>query len=68
MELRGFSVCFSTLAGNGCVCEQCALPSLPGDVRWQDGKVSGTVYSGEEKLTHLLVKVKCRQANFASSG
>ncbi|NXG08140.1 SGPL1 lyase, partial [Sakesphorus luctuosus] len=30
---------------------------LPGDVRWQDGKVSGTVYSGEEKLTQLLVKV-----------
>ncbi|KFU90055.1 Sphingosine-1-phosphate lyase 1, partial [Chaetura pelagica] len=31
--------------------------SSKGDVRWQDGKVSGTVYSGEEKLTHLLVKV-----------
>lgn len=60
-------MCFSALAGNGCVCEQCALPSLPGDVRWQDGKVSGTVYSGEEKLTHLLVKVKCKQANSASS-
>ncbi|NXG28841.1 SGPL1 lyase, partial [Dromaius novaehollandiae] len=27
------------------------------DVRWEDGKVSGTVYSGEEKLTRLLVKV-----------
>uniref|UniRef100_A0A8C4WIM5 Sphingosine-1-phosphate lyase 1 n=1 Tax=Gopherus evgoodei TaxID=1825980 RepID=A0A8C4WIM5_9SAUR len=26
-------------------------------VHWEDGKVSGTVYSGEEKLTHLLVKV-----------
>nr|XP_056706485.1 sphingosine-1-phosphate lyase 1 [Euleptes europaea] len=31
--------------------------SSMGDVRWQDGKVSGTVYSGEEKLTKLLVKV-----------
>ncbi|XP_062436549.1 sphingosine-1-phosphate lyase 1 isoform X1 [Rhea pennata] len=31
--------------------------SSKGDVRWEDGKVSGTVYSGEEKLTHLLVKV-----------
>ena len=50
---------------NGCVCKQCALPSVSGDVRWQDGKVSGTVYSGEEKLTHLLVKVKCKQSNFA---
>nr|XP_060624829.1 sphingosine-1-phosphate lyase 1 [Anolis sagrei ordinatus] len=28
-----------------------------GDVHWEDGKVSGTVYSGEEKLTNLLVKV-----------
>lgn len=61
-------MCFSTPAGYGCVCEQCDLPSLPGDVRWQDGKVSGTVYSGEEKLTHLLVKVKCKQADFASLG
>ncbi|KAM6104851.1 LOW QUALITY PROTEIN: sphingosine-1-phosphate lyase 1 [Pterocles gutturalis] len=31
--------------------------SSKGDVRWQDGKVSGTVYSGDEKLTRLLVKV-----------
>ncbi|XP_025960591.1 sphingosine-1-phosphate lyase 1 isoform X1 [Dromaius novaehollandiae] len=31
--------------------------SSKGDVRWEDGKVSGTVYSGEEKLTRLLVKV-----------
>ncbi|XP_065699579.1 sphingosine-1-phosphate lyase 1 isoform X2 [Patagioenas fasciata] len=31
--------------------------SSKGDVRWQDGKVSGTVYSGEEKLTRLLVQV-----------
>ncbi|KAH0623544.1 hypothetical protein JD844_006409 [Phrynosoma platyrhinos] len=28
-----------------------------GDVRWKDGRVSGTVYSGEEKLTDLLVKL-----------
>uniref|UniRef100_A0A8D0LB81 Sphingosine-1-phosphate lyase 1 n=1 Tax=Sphenodon punctatus TaxID=8508 RepID=A0A8D0LB81_SPHPU len=27
------------------------------DVHWEDGKVSGTVYSGEKKLTNLLVKV-----------
>ncbi|XP_074856364.1 sphingosine-1-phosphate lyase 1 isoform X1 [Carettochelys insculpta] len=31
--------------------------SSVGEVRWEDGKVSGTVYSGEEKLTQLLVKV-----------
>ncbi|XP_038267036.1 sphingosine-1-phosphate lyase 1 [Dermochelys coriacea] len=31
--------------------------SSMGKVHWEDGKVSGTVYSGEEKLTHLLVKV-----------
>ncbi|XP_071896431.1 sphingosine-1-phosphate lyase 1 isoform X5 [Anas platyrhynchos] len=31
--------------------------SSKGDVRWEDGKVSGTVYSGEEKLTRLLVQV-----------
>lgn len=42
------------------------LSSLSGDVRWEDGKVSGTVYSGEEKLTRLLVKVKCKQSNLAS--
>lgn len=57
---------FYVLPENGCVCKQRALPSLSGDVRWQDGKVSGTVYSGEEKLTRLLVKVKCKQSNFAS--
>ncbi|KAM4703785.1 sphingosine-1-phosphate lyase 1 [Rhinophrynus dorsalis] len=28
-----------------------------GDVSWETGKVSGTVYSGDEKLTQLLVKV-----------
>ncbi|XP_019394190.1 PREDICTED: sphingosine-1-phosphate lyase 1 [Crocodylus porosus] len=27
------------------------------EVHWEDGKVSGTVYGGEEKLTNLLVKV-----------
>ncbi|KAG2462708.1 SGPL1 lyase, partial [Polypterus senegalus] len=27
------------------------------EVQWQSGKVSGTVYSGDEKLTNLLVKV-----------
>lgn len=57
---------FSMLSENGCVCKQCALLSFSGDVRWQDGKVSGTVYSGEEKLTRLLVKVMCKQSNFAS--
>ncbi|XP_036591088.1 sphingosine-1-phosphate lyase 1 isoform X2 [Trichosurus vulpecula] len=28
-----------------------------GNSRWEDGKVSGAVYSGDEKLTELLVKV-----------
>ncbi|XP_041125408.1 sphingosine-1-phosphate lyase 1 isoform X1 [Polyodon spathula] len=27
------------------------------EVQWEHGKVSGTVYSGDEKLTNLLVKV-----------
>lgn len=27
------------------------------DVMWQEGRASGAVYSGEEKLTELLVKV-----------
>ncbi|KAM6442247.1 sphingosine-1-phosphate lyase 1 [Liasis olivaceus] len=31
--------------------------STLGNVQWEDGKVSGTVYSGEEKLVNLLVKV-----------
>ncbi|KAF7247453.1 Sphingosine-1-phosphate lyase 1 [Varanus komodoensis] len=31
--------------------------SSMGEVRWEDGKVSGTVYSGEEKLTDLFIKV-----------
>ncbi|XP_020850191.1 sphingosine-1-phosphate lyase 1 isoform X1 [Phascolarctos cinereus] len=31
--------------------------SALGNSHWQDGKVSGTVYSGDEKLTELLVKV-----------
>nr|XP_020638775.1 sphingosine-1-phosphate lyase 1 [Pogona vitticeps] len=31
--------------------------SLMGDIHWEDGKVSGTVYSGEEDITNLLVKV-----------
>ncbi|XP_067876512.1 sphingosine-1-phosphate lyase 1 [Heterodontus francisci] len=31
--------------------------STMGDVQWEKGQVSGTVYSGEEKLTNLLVKV-----------
>ncbi|MBN3311939.1 SGPL1 lyase, partial [Atractosteus spatula] len=31
--------------------------SALGDVRWEEGCVSGTVYSGDEKLTDLLVKV-----------
>ncbi|XP_006630863.1 sphingosine-1-phosphate lyase 1 [Lepisosteus oculatus] len=31
--------------------------SALGDVRWEEGCVSGTVYSGDEKLTNLLVKV-----------
>uniref|UniRef100_A0A6I8NPK2 sphinganine-1-phosphate aldolase n=1 Tax=Ornithorhynchus anatinus TaxID=9258 RepID=A0A6I8NPK2_ORNAN len=31
--------------------------SSMGDVRWQDGRASGAVYNGEEKLTELLVQV-----------
>ncbi|KAL8187007.1 UNVERIFIED_CONTAM: Sphingosine-1-phosphate lyase 1 [Gekko kuhli] len=31
--------------------------SSAGKVRWEDGKVSGAVYSGEDKLTKLLLKV-----------
>ncbi|XP_020638775.3 sphingosine-1-phosphate lyase 1 [Pogona vitticeps] len=31
--------------------------STMGDIHWEDGKVSGTVYSGEENITNLLVKV-----------
>ncbi|XP_060097166.1 sphingosine-1-phosphate lyase 1 [Heteronotia binoei] len=31
--------------------------SSAGKLRWEDGKVSGTVYSGEDKLTKLLMKV-----------
>ncbi|XP_038599625.1 sphingosine-1-phosphate lyase 1 [Tachyglossus aculeatus] len=31
--------------------------SSMGDVHWQDGRVSGAVYNGEEKLTELLVQV-----------
>uniref|UniRef100_A0A8C5PR50 Sphingosine-1-phosphate lyase 1 n=1 Tax=Leptobrachium leishanense TaxID=445787 RepID=A0A8C5PR50_9ANUR len=31
--------------------------SALGKMSWKSGKVSGTVYSGEEKLTQLLVKV-----------
>uniref|UniRef100_A0ACB8F823 Sphingosine-1-phosphate lyase 1 n=1 Tax=Sphaerodactylus townsendi TaxID=933632 RepID=A0ACB8F823_9SAUR len=31
--------------------------SSMGEIHWEDGKVSGTVYSGEEKLTKLFTKV-----------
>ncbi|XP_053162023.1 sphingosine-1-phosphate lyase 1 isoform X2 [Hemicordylus capensis] len=31
--------------------------SSMGDVHWEDGKVSGAVYSGETELTNLFVKV-----------
>ncbi|XP_038638628.1 sphingosine-1-phosphate lyase 1 [Scyliorhinus canicula] len=31
--------------------------STIGDVHWENGQVSGTVYSGEEKLTKLMVTV-----------
>ncbi|XP_075697803.1 sphingosine-1-phosphate lyase 1 [Rhinoderma darwinii] len=31
--------------------------SALGEVSWEQGKVSGTVYSGDERLTQLLVKV-----------
>ncbi|XP_070608313.1 sphingosine-1-phosphate lyase 1 [Erythrolamprus reginae] len=31
--------------------------STLGNVRWEDRKVSGTVYSGDDKLVNLLVKV-----------
>ncbi|XP_007896093.1 sphingosine-1-phosphate lyase 1 [Callorhinchus milii] len=31
--------------------------TLLGHIHWEDGKVSGTVYSGDEQLTKLMVKV-----------
>ncbi|KAM8924582.1 sphingosine-1-phosphate lyase 1 [Pelodytes ibericus] len=39
------------------VMEKLKQYSAMGHVSWKTGKVSGTVYSGEEKLTQLLVKV-----------
>lgn len=52
------------------VCPVCIDPCAPGDacsltvtltfsadVFWQEGKASGAVYSGEPKLTELLVQV-----------
>lgn len=30
------------------------------DILWQEGRASGVVYNGEEKLTELLVKVNAQ--------
>ncbi|NXD14653.1 SGPL1 lyase, partial [Nothocercus nigrocapillus] len=43
--------------GQSEVLEKMKEYSSKGDIRWEDGKVSGTVYSGEERLTRLLVRV-----------
>ncbi|MEE6488538.1 hypothetical protein FKM82_015257 [Ascaphus truei] len=39
------------------VMEKLKRYSSIGEVSWETGKVSGTVYSGDQKLTQLLVKV-----------
>ncbi|KAM4636004.1 sphingosine-1-phosphate lyase 1 [Discoglossus pictus] len=39
------------------VMEELKQYSSLGHVSWESGKVSGTVYSGEDKLTDLLIKV-----------
>ncbi|XP_069609308.1 sphingosine-1-phosphate lyase 1 [Ranitomeya imitator] len=50
-----------TLPRNGLkqekVMEKLKEYSSLGEVSWEQGKVSGTVYSGDERLTQLLVKV-----------
>ncbi|KAG8551898.1 hypothetical protein GDO81_004330 [Engystomops pustulosus] len=50
-----------TLPHNGLkqeqVMEKLKEYSALGEVSWEQGKVSGTVYSGDERLTQLLVKV-----------
>ncbi|XP_073430995.1 sphingosine-1-phosphate lyase 1 [Dendrobates tinctorius] len=50
-----------TLPRNGLkqekVMEKLKEYSALGEVSWEQGKVSGTVYSGDERLTQLLVKV-----------
>ncbi|KAM4030547.1 sphingosine-1-phosphate lyase 1 [Anomaloglossus baeobatrachus] len=50
-----------TLPRNGLkqdkVMEKLKEYSTLGEVSWEKGKVSGTVYSGDERLTQLLVKV-----------
>lgn len=57
---RGFCV-FAILEPS---CLPWALPAdrvtltFSTDVFWQEGRASGAVYSGEEKLTELLVQVK----------
>ena len=36
------------------------------DVKWSEGACSGTVYSGDDKLTKLMAKVSDLQASIAS--
>lgn len=31
---------------------------FPAKVNWSDGTISGTVYSGDPELTHLMEKVR----------
>lgn len=31
--------------------------NIPGDVKWDEGRVSGAVYCGEKDLTDILTKV-----------
>ncbi|KAG9485221.1 hypothetical protein GDO78_008354 [Eleutherodactylus coqui] len=57
----GTAIFVKTLPSSGLKQEQ-VLEKLKeyaalGEVSWEQGKVSGTVYSGDEQLTHLLVKV-----------
>ena len=34
---------------------------FPGDVKWQEGRVSGAIYNGGKELTEILTKVRCKQ-------
>ena len=63
-ELRGDSLHFFLLEPT-CVPESFLLTDPAGlpfsaDVLWQEGRASGAVYSGEEQLTELLVKVRAQ--------
>ncbi|XP_066456571.1 sphingosine-1-phosphate lyase 1 [Eleutherodactylus coqui] len=57
----GTAIFVKTLPSSGLkqeqVLEKLKEYSALGEVSWEQGKVSGTVYSGDEQLTHLLVKV-----------